>query len=217
MRYDADMATVWAYRVGVWTNNPGAGWNHTLSIGGLSDLSDQMEKAKLRGTVSHLAIVAHGNAPGLVQFDHDMTAATMSHFATDLARLKAYLTADAWVTFYSCIAGKDEPGSRLLIELSKQLPGRTIVGFELFGFIGPAGALNTPGTMTAVETPVAQLAMKPNARHGNLNPWCPFAKRARDSRIVHYPILEQNGRPGKRCANPNCPGHASPAHSCSGW
>ena len=188
-----------------------------MSMTGFPDLADQMEKARLEGGVSHLAIVAHGNSPGLVELDHPMTAASMPHFASSLARLKTFLTADAWMTFYSCIAGKDEPGTRLLIELSRHLPGRTIVGFELFGFIGPPGALNTPGAMTAVETPIAQLAMNPRAQHGNLNPWCPFAKRARNSKIVHYPILEQNGRLGKRCANPGCPGHESPAHSCSGW
>ena len=188
-----------------------------MSMSGLSGLSDQMEKAKLAGAVSHLAVVAHGDAPGLVELDHPMTAGSMPHFAADLAKLKTHLTPDAWVTFYSCIAGKDEPGSRLLIELSRQLAGRTIVGFELFGFIGPPGALNTPGTMTAVETPIAQLAMNPKAQHGNLNPWCPFAKRARNAAIVHYPILEQNGRRGMRCANPGCPGHASPSHSCPGW
>ncbi len=188
-----------------------------MSMAGLSDLCDQLEKAKLNGAVSHLAIVAHGDSPGTVELDHVMTAATTPHFGTDLIRLTRYLTMNAWVTFYSCIAGKDELGTRLLIELSRQWPGRTIVGFEMFGLIGPAGGLNTPGTMTAVETPLLQLAMKPGAQHGNLNPWCPFAKRARDGRIVHLPMLEQNGRTNKRCANPSCPGHTSPAHSCNGW
>jgi len=211
------MATVWSFRVGAWTKNPGAGWSHTMQMSGLSDLADQLERAGLRGSVSHLAIVAHGDEPGLVQLNHSLTAGSISYFAADLAKLKTYLAMDAWVTFYSCIAGKEDRGTRLLIELSRQLPGRTIVGFELFGLIGPPGALNTPGTMTAIETSIAQLAVNPKAQHGNLNPWCPFAKRARDGKIVHYPILEQNGRFQKRCANPACPGHSSPAHSCKGW
>jgi hypothetical protein len=176
-----------------------------------------MEGARLKGAVTHLAVVAHGDSPGLVELDHGLTAGSISAFAADLTLLATFLTKDAWLTFYSCIAGKDEPGSRLLTELSRKLPGRTIVGYELFGLIGPMGALNTPGTMTAVETPIAQLAMNPKAQHGNLNPWCAFAKRARDGKIVHYPVLEQNTRPFRRCANPTCPGHSRPEHSCPSW
>src|SRR3569623_1843221 len=215
------MATVWSYRVGAWKGSPGTGWSHTIAMSGLSDLADSMARANLMGpvdgTVTHLAIVAHGDAPGNVELDHPLTAGSSSHFTDAFDRIKRFLSRDAWLTFYSCIAGKDEPGSRLLCEISRLLPGRTIVGFELFGLIGPPGALNAPGTMVAIETPIAQLAVNPRAQHGNLNPWCPFAKRARSGKIVHLPILEQNGRPGKRCANPACPGHSSPSHSCEGW
>jgi len=188
-----------------------------MQIKGLSDLADQMEGAKLRGAVTHLAIVAHGDDPGTIQLDSALMPGTIPQFMGDLSRLANYLTQTAWVTFYSCIAGKDAKGTRLLTELSRVLRGRTIVGFELFGLIGPAGSLNKPGKMTAVDTPVPQFALDPKAQHGDLNPWCPYAKRARDGKIVHLPMLEQNGRLGKRCANPTCPGHASPAHSCSGW
>jgi hypothetical protein len=31
------------------------------------------------------------------------------------------------------------------------------------------------------------------------------------------PMLEQNNRPRKTCANPACPGHEHPRHSCQGW
>jgi hypothetical protein len=186
-------------------------------MSGLTDLVDSMERSKLQGAVTHLAIVAHGDSPGTVELEHPLTAGSIPYFATAFERLNGFLARDSWVTFYSCIAGKDEPGTRLLAEISRRLPGRTIVGFELFGLIGPPGALNAPGTMTAIETPIAQLATNPRAQHGNLNPWCPFAKRARDGKVVHLPILEQNGRLGKRCANPACPGHVSPYHSCKGW
>lgn len=186
-------------------------------MSGLTDLLDSMERAKLQAAVTHLAIVAHGDSPGTVEFERPLTSGSIPQFTAEFERLKQFLTRDAWLTFYSCIAGKDEPGSRLLAAVSRRLPGRTIVGFELFGLIGPPGALNTPGTMTAIETPIPQLATNPRAQHGNLNPWCPFAKRARDGIVVHLPLLEQNGRFGKRCANPSCPGHASPSHSCNGW
>src|SRR4051794_31572417 len=140
------MATVWSYRVGAWTRNPGTGWSHTISMSGLTDLADSMERSKLQGAVTHLAIVAHGDSPGTVELEHPLTAGSIPYFAGVFERLKGFLARDAWVTFYSCIAGKDEPGTRLLTEISRRLPGRTIVGFELFGLIGPPGALNAPGT-----------------------------------------------------------------------
>jgi hypothetical protein len=70
--------------------------------------------------------------------------------------------------------------------------------------------------MTATEASDAQMAMSCAAQHGRLTPWCPFAKRARDGKIVHYPVLEQSGHQNNTCANPRCPGHEKPQHFCSG-
>ncbi|MES1165976.1 MAG: DUF4347 domain-containing protein [Verrucomicrobiota bacterium] len=211
------MATVWAYRVGAWQQKGETGWSNTMQMRGLSDLADSMERAKLRGMVSHLAIVAHGDQPGVVQLDRILMSSNVSSFLADFANLKPYLTGDGMLTFYSCIAGKDQPGSRLLTEVSRILPGCTVVGFEVFGLIGPSGLSNAPGSMIGTDTPLLQLAMKPRSQLGRLDPWCRFAKRARDGKVIHLPVLEQNGRFNKKCANPSCPGHADPGHSCKGW
>jgi len=212
------MATVWAYRVGAWTRDPSTGWSHTLEMRGLGDLMSSMDGGRLQGIVTHLAIVAHGNEPGVVQLDRTLDSTnTASTFAAELNRLRRYLTRDGMLTFFSCIAGQGEQGSELLVGLAKQLPGRTIVGFELFGLIGPSGIPNAPGNMVATEASNPQVAMDPRSQHGRLSPWCPFAKRARDGKIVHIPILEQNGRPNRTCANPRCGGHDRAGQSCAGW
>jgi hypothetical protein len=211
------MATVWAHRVGAWTRNPATGWSHTLQMNGLGDLTRAMDRAGLKGVVTQLGIVAHGDQPGQVILNRQLTAATIDVFRFELNGLRSYLTRNGILTFYSCIAGKGEAGSRLLVALSNQLPGRTVVGFELFGLIGPPGIPNAPGNVIATETSLAQLAMDQRAQHGRLHPWCPFAKRARDGQVVHLPILEQAGRPNRTCANPQCRGHSQPSHSCSGW
>jgi hypothetical protein len=212
------MAMVWAFRVGAWTSDPSTGWSHTIGpFHALSDLMKSLDRARLRGMVRRLAIVAHGDHPGVIVLDHRLTPATISHFATELNRLRWYLTPNAMLAFYSCIAGMGEEGSRLLIALSRHLPGRTIVGFELYGLIGPGGLPNAPGNMTATEAAEQQMAMLSSARHGRLSPWCPFAKHARDGQIVHLPILEQDRRPNRTCANPACPGHAMGGQSCTGW
>ena len=211
------MATVWAYRVGAWSKTASTGWSHTIQMKGLNDLLTSLQSEGLGNRVTHLAIVAHGDAPGQVQLDRPLTAASVEALSAVLTRLGAYLKQDGMLTFYSCIAGKGPEGSDLLVALSNKLRGRTIVGFELYGLIGPSGALNAPGSMMATDASSAEMAMSAKALHGKLSPWCPFAKRARDGKVVHYPVLEQAGRPGNRCASPTCPGHKEPQHSCNGW
>jgi hypothetical protein len=211
------MATVWAYRVGAWSTNPATGWSHTIQMKGFADLVATLSKENLGKRVSHLAIVAHGDQPGQIVLDKPLTAATLDSFDASLARLGAYLTPDGMLSFYSCIAGKGPEGSALLVALSSKLRGRTIVGFELFGLIGPPGLKNAPGNMVATEASNAQMAMNPSSQHGKLSPWCPFAKRALNGQIVHYPLLEQASRPDNSCANPQCPGHKEPSHFCKGW
>jgi hypothetical protein len=188
-----------------------------MAMAGLTDLAQSLQTAKLGGVVTHLAIVAHGDAPGQVVLDGKLTALSIADFQQALRRLRDFLTPSGMLTFYSCIAGRGPEGSSLLCEVSKWLPGRTVVGFELYGLIGPPGIPNAPGNMMATESSNAQVAMNPEAQHGRLSPWCPFAKRAKDGQIVHYPMLEQAGRPGNRCANPQCPGHSAPSHSCPSW
>jgi hypothetical protein len=211
------MATVWAYRVGLWSKKPESGWSHTIQMEGLSDLMESMSRVGLQGAVTHLAIVAHGDQPGIVQLDRLLTVGTIAGFSADFKGLQGYLTRDAMLTFFSCIAGKDKRGSHLLIEISRQLPGRTIVGFEVFGLIGAPGYTNPPGQMAGTEMSLVEVAMKPGPQLGRLDPWCPFAKRVRDGRILHLPLFEQNRHPRKTCANPACPGHSNPRHSCPGW
>lgn len=206
--------TVWAARVGNWVKGPS--WEYLVPFSSLSNLDSQLENKGLRGRVTQLGIVAHGDQPGLVALDRDLTVKTLPEFYLEISTLAQYLAPDAWVTFYSCVAGMGKEGSDFLINISKHLRGRTIVGFELYGFIG---GMNEAGKMKASETPYAGVAVDPkkDATHGYLNPWCRFAKRAKDGRIVHLPELEQNNRRNFTCANPSCPGHGAPSHSCVKW
>jgi hypothetical protein len=212
------MATVWATKVGSWTKDPSTGWSHTFAIkNGLLELAAQMDTAGLNGTVTRVGIVAHGNQPGVVQLDRELRYNTVASFALDFQALIPFLTVDAMLIFYSCIAGKDTPGTQLLSGISGFLPGRTIVGFEMYGLIGPAGLPNAPGNMDAVSSEIMQLAVKEGGRYGKLGPWSMFAKWARNRSLVRMPYLEQSRRPNKTCANPKCPGHSKGNHACPSY
>jgi hypothetical protein len=215
---EGTMATVWATMVGYWTKDPSTGWSHTFAIkNGLHDLAAQMAGAKLAGGVTRVGIVAHGDQAGVVRLDRQLTTTTVGTFAPDFMALTPFLTPDAMLIFYSCIAGEGQEGSRLLTAISGFLPGRTIVGFEMYGFIGPAGLANAPGNMDATSTGMVQLAVKEAGKYGKLGPWAKFAKWAKNGRIIRIPYLEQSRRPKKTCANPSCPGHSDAGHACPGY
>src|SRR5687768_15247288 len=114
------MATVWAPfsapRIGEWQDRAySSGWSHTIRFSSLRNLLDRMsERGGLRGRVRRLGIVAHGDIDGVVQLDRLLTAGTVSRFASEFNDLRLYLTSDAQLIFYSCIAGGGADGVRLL-------------------------------------------------------------------------------------------------------
>ena len=204
------MATVWAAQVGAWLDQAyETGWSHTITFRSLGDLNTKMEQRKLQGKVSKLGIVAHGDKPGQVVLDRVMTASNLKSFDTELERIRWFLKRDAQVTFYSCIAGKADEGSRFLMALSKMLPGRTIVAFTLYGETD--GALGIPGDPGKVRQRESSLvAAPPNAPL--LTPEHPATKWAKDGSLIRNAPLERGAQ--NRCAKPRCPGHSSPLHRC---
>ena len=214
------MATVWAHHhspnIGLWVDRAySSGWSATIRFDTLDELVTHMGERGLVGTVTALGIVAHGDRPGVVVLDRELTATSIPLFASGFDALDRSLTKQAKLAFFSCIAGKDAPGSSLLMALSLRLPGRTIIGFEVYGWV--AVEPNAPGQILedvdgwpGANAPVPRPAVI-------MTPWGRFAKWALDGRIIRYPVLEQSGRPNKKCANPACPGHSNALHQCSRW
>ncbi len=204
------MATVWAALVGVWIDKAYAtGWSHSIQFHGLADLNRSMQQRGVQGKVTKLGIVAHGNQAGRIVLDRMMTATNLQSFARDLERLRWFLTADAQVCFSSCVAGKASEGSALLSALSRQLPGRTIIGFTLWGETGaPGGTPNDPGDVRERESLL--VPAPPKARR--LSPEHPAAKWARNGVIVRNSPLERD--PQYHCAKPGCPGHRNQRDRC---
>ncbi len=225
------MATVWAFQEGVFQENPTTGWSHTIEFGkepsirsieadglrgsvdrGTLSLIEKLESAGLRGRVEKLAIVAHGR-PGAVfmsgrEFidrDHirrEMQAAS----CTNLRDLSTYLQPGGMLLFVSCNAGKGPAGSLFLMQLSRELPGRVIVGFSIYGFYEQFK--NDPGNVQESD------GNRPKPGTPRMSAWGAYAKWAFKGTIVRVPIDEQKNAHGLRCANPHCPGHASERDRC---
>jgi hypothetical protein len=205
------MATVWAARIGNWHSDTSSGWSHNLGFNALSDLLTTLGDEGLRGRVNRLGIVAHGDVGGLVQLDRNLTVSTLSSFSRELNALKDYLTLNAMLIFYACVAGRAEPGTRLLRELSQILEGRTIVGFNVYGCYSPHPSV--PGQMRSSLMP----SCSTGSTGGPMSPWNEHAKWAYQGWIARWPYDEQIRRDSYRCGYPSCDGHRNPRDRCTGW
>ncbi|MGI8568067.1 MAG: hypothetical protein ACR2KT_02765 [Methylocella sp.] len=217
------MATVWAFREGVFGNNPGTGWSHTIKFGensegtpkmtgmrdaGTNDLIDKLEDAKLRSKVERLAIIAHGLPGGVYMSGQNRRQAIPQHFR-DLA---PYIVNKGMLTFESCNAGKGPQGTLYLMEISRQLPNRVIpnrviVGYSIWGFFEEFK--NDPGNVQESKN-----QSRPTPGTPRMTAWGDYAKWAHNGQIVRLPMDEQKDARNRRCANPNCIGHASERDRC---
>jgi hypothetical protein len=215
------MVTVWAHQEGLFTDDPGSGWSHTIQFGvftsereqelfragsidpGTADLVEKLEAKGLASRVERLAIVAHG-IPGAVF----MTGKTMPPASPgSLARLGKYLVRTGMLTFASCNAGEGPNGSQFLIALSRHLPQRVVVGYSISGFF--QHFKNTPGNVLEAKS-----GNRPPPGTAKLTPWSNYAKWAYDGIIVREPSNERAWFHNKHCANPHCPGHKSELDRC---
>lgn len=217
------MATVWAPfnapGIGSWQDRAyPTGWSDTIQFTSLRDLLDQMHlRGGLRGSVTRLGIVAHGTIDGEVQLDRRLTSATVRTFAIELDELRWYLTPLAQFIFYSCIAGAGIDGANLLNALSVSLPGRTVIGFIVWGETSASDALSniSPQSPGQVHEAPDGVGSGRAGSVGLLRPGSEYARWSRNGIIVRNAPLYRDRQ--NHCANPACPGHASIYDNCPGW
>jgi len=180
---------VWAFRIGAFLADSKSEWTHVIHIEGLKDLLEKLAEAELRGRVSKLVIVAHGDSAGLIQLDHDVTAKNVASFADDFKKLATFLKPDGKLMFESCQAGLGDEGTLLLKGISSHLqPAQTVVGFMVNGLLGRIGmagdvfeAPNSMRDMPATEFKGAQRMTEESL----------YAKWAQNGRILRLPLPEE--------------------------
>ncbi|MCC6525841.1 MAG: hypothetical protein IT373_24555 [Polyangiaceae bacterium] len=102
------------------------------------------------GNVSQLAIMVHGqpnalDVEGKASHDWasteadtaDLRGATVARYATELTLLEKILSEDAILHFMACRAGQLQGAAQedLLVNVSRYLPNRAIVGYTTFGWV----------------------------------------------------------------------------------
>jgi hypothetical protein len=193
--------------------NPSSGWSHLFTDRhSLNELMASLSEAKLHGRVKHLALVAHNESghAGVVTYGSPIAWSDSAAIAT-FGGLGIYLRQDGMLSLYSCMSGAGREGDDLLRNVSKQLPGRTVVAFCAYVHVSKVGK-NDPGNVCGqlFRNGPCDKALEP------LTPWGWAAKRARNGEIVHIPTFEKKS-PKYYCANGNCPGHLKAEHDCPNW
>ncbi len=128
------MQNIWAYRVGAF--RPGNNWHQVVSLpeqNNIDYLLGALRARELTGQISKLAIVVHGNAPGLAQTDPVMNQNSIFRdpiVCGFVSSLREYIVPSGSLIFFACFAGAGPVGSRFLSSLSTFIPGRTVIGFS---------------------------------------------------------------------------------------
>jgi hypothetical protein len=113
-------------------------WRESVYVKNMNALAGVVGAAGF--TVTELGILAHGDAGGRVWMgDDELNPATIENFTADFNSLDNTLTKDATVFIFGCVSGLEKDGSVLLKEVSKLLPGRKIVGFNVVNSVRPTG------------------------------------------------------------------------------
>ena len=179
-----------------------------------------------RGEISRLAIMAHGDQGGKIAVDGKdhrpfLAADNVSGFHSDLNTVGLYTRDGSVILLMGCLAGQGSEGTRLLVALSREWPGRTVVGFSTVGYRHPGTmkrsgeACELPGMRDTDAT--AYIYVNPR-RFDSLwsdfsrMPWASetslHAKVVRDGAVERCPQDEVCTAP---VAPPSSPARSSPA------
>ncbi len=191
------MATVWAWRTdtGDWSkNNPDqTGWSHQVKFSDLKDLLQKLNalQPSIKGQITKLGIVAHGDAAGVVEIGPKLTVDTAASIAADLQQLDGFLASYARLIFFSCIAGSDERGTSFLNLLSGRFfLHRHVIGFDVFGLYN-ALSLSSPGEVGASNQNKKSTPAGPKGKDPFLTEYSWYAKWSLDGRIIKKSVKDQ--------------------------
>ena len=183
---------VWAYRIGKALPNPADGWPHVVKIRNFKDLISHLERARLVGNVSKLAIVAHGDSAGLVQMDRNVSPDNVELFADDFGKLATFLTKNGKLMFMACQAGLANEGTHLLKKISSYLnPDQVVVGFSINGFWVGESSPGLAGNIFEAPKSMRGMPLKEYKGSKRMTEDSVFAKWAQDGRIIRLPLQEE--------------------------
>lgn len=174
--------------------------------------------------IGSLGILAHGDSFGTIQMGSDIVQNhTFDSFQSSFKALGELLAPDADVYIYGCVSGAGALGTALLKKLSRALPGRRIIGFNVINVVDPESTLVksesrfSPRLLTSeVQTTLEfkkRNAREPSKFYQTLKPATAnsaHAKWVRDGVVLKWPALADEARqshpPGSEYETPEIDG-----------
>ncbi len=185
------LPSVWASHRTKWAPNPDLQWEIAVGFSKFVDLPRILQEVDVeRGTARRIAIHAHGDAPGRVQMEAELSPQTAEAppFRSALGEVGSFLREEGCLIFFSCISGRGQQGSNLLTAISNVVKDRYIIGFSVFlmpirHIAGDVVLLEEGGgSMHVPSRWVAENRDSPRIHKGSK-----FAKWALNGRIVRKP------------------------------
>jgi RHS repeat-associated protein len=104
-------------------------WTRTAHIADFADALATIEELSKTHRIVDLGLLVHGDSPGEFVIGPDKVTATTLP-TESLKKIQALLDPNAKLLLFGCISGAEAPGTKLLIGISKLLPGHDVVGFD---------------------------------------------------------------------------------------
>lgn len=196
---------IWVYRRDRFAFTTGAanGWETSYSFTTLRELVRALrDHDHTTRRINKLGICAHGDVGGVVQISSatslDASNVDYPDINTLLTELGTFLTHDAQVIFFSCIAGQGTGGTNLLNRLSTLWAGKVVIGFTTFGYIDTSfSAANAPGNIydtgqltQLLADAVAQRVRTGRTRIPRMNESNASAKWSRNGSLIRVPSID---------------------------
>ncbi|MEM6990259.1 MAG: DUF4347 domain-containing protein [Myxococcota bacterium] len=180
----------------------GNGWNMLLEpFSGTSDLLSKLRSRRfaesgwpwaaeldIRGRVRKLGIMAHGD-PGEVRVGPVISSEVFARRPQIRAHWQQigteFVTPNGMIAFFSCTVAAGREGTDFLKELSNLWPGRTVVGFVSYGYVGGGIGRTMAGNVT--DTLRTSRPRDQPVGFRRLHHRGPTAKHARNGVIVRWP------------------------------
>jgi hypothetical protein len=180
-------------------------WRKAVPINSVKDLAKAAAGAGYK--ISDLAILAHGDAGGQISLGDDtLITGNIGDFATEFRSINGNLSENANVYIYGCLSGVGIDGTVLLKELSKMLPKKKIVGFNVITVVKPGvprkeggsvfgNSCYDPNMWATKIVGTSQQSVRDMWAQGNAaTPDAPQAKVALNGEIEKWPADEDKAK-----------------------
>jgi hypothetical protein len=170
-------------------------WRKAIRVASFDDVVQAVSKTAATAQVLDLGILVKGSSARLYVGKDTVDLTDFQEFRNGFTDIDRHLEPGGEVVILGCDCGADKDGSVFLKELSKLMPTRRIVGFNVVQDVGPAVPPTTCWEPRISTTPYRDHGGRPD---GDAISTSKHAKVAQGGRIIQWPFDEDGEKNPKR-------------------